>query len=105
MENVDIKDIKEILLKTGQIKGFTQICKTDDVVLNIVQKFGDSFKIAKGILLIFELSEKTSLFEINDIMGSIQENMNEHIEVVFLTNINNDLKENYVKYSITITGV
>ncbi len=102
MENIDIKDI---LLKTGQIKGFTQICKTDDVVLNIVQKFGNNFKIVKGLLLVFEFSEKTSLFKINDIMGSLQESMNESSEVVFFTNINNDLEENDMKYSITITGV
>lgn len=102
MENINIEDI---LLITGQIKGFTQISKTDDVVLNIVQKFGNNFKIVKGLLLVFELSEKTSLFKINDIMGSLQKNMNEHIEVVFFTNINNDLEENDMKYSITITGV
>jgi cell division GTPase FtsZ len=92
MKNIDTKDIEEILLKIGQSKGFTQICKSDDVTLNIVQKFRNDFKIAKGILLIFELSEKTSLFKINDIMGNLQENMNECIEVVFFTNINNDLK-------------
>lgn len=102
MENINIEDI---LLITGQIKGFTQISKTDDVVSNIVQKFGNNFKIVKGLLLVFELSEKTSLFKINDIMGSLQKNMNEHIEVVFFTNINNDLEENDMKYSITITGV
>lgn len=102
MENINIEDI---LLKTGQIKGFTQICKIDDVMSNIVQKFENDFKTAKGILLIFELSEKTSLFKINDIMGSLQESMNESSEVVFFTNINNDLEENYIKYSIVITGL
>lgn len=105
MENTNIEDIEEILLKRGQSKGFTQICKADDIVLNIVEKFENDFKTAKGILLIFELSEKTSLFKINDIIGSLQENMNEHIEVVFFTNINNDLEENYMKYSITVAGL
>ena len=82
-----------------------KVFNLDTITTDIKNEFSDELKSAKGIWMEFEILPTTSLFVINDIMGFINENIDEECEVIFETVSNKDLLENTVKCKILFTGL
>jgi cell division GTPase FtsZ len=87
------------------VSGCVKVFNLDTITTDIKNEFSDELKSAKGIWMEFEILPTTSLFVINDIMGFINENIDEECEVIFETVSNKDLLENTVKCKILFTGL
>jgi cell division GTPase FtsZ len=98
-------DLQVILSKIGKVSGCVKVFNLDTITTDIKNEFSDELKSAKGIWMEFEILPTTSLFVINDIMGFINENIDEECEVIFETVSNKDLLENTVKCKILFTGL
>ena len=98
-------DLQVILSKIGKVSGCVKVFNLDTITTDIKNEFSDELKSAKGIWMEFEILPTTSLFFINDIMGFINENIDEECEVIFETVSNKDLLENTVKCKILFTGL
>ena len=98
-------DLQVILSKIGKVSGCVKVFNLDTITTDIKSEFSDELKSAKGIWMEFEILPTTSLFVINDIMGFINENIDEECEVIFETVSNKDLLENTVKCKILFTGL
>ena len=98
-------DLQAILSKIGKVSGCVKVFNLDTITTDIKNEFSDELKSAKGIWMEFEILPTTSLFVINDIMGFINENIDEECEVIFETVSNKDLLENTVKCKILFTGL
>ncbi len=98
-------DLQVILSKIGKVSGCVKVFNLDTITTDIKNEFSDELKSAKGIWMEFEILPTTSLFVINDIMGFINENIDEECEVIFETVSNKDLLENTVKCKILFTGI
>jgi cell division GTPase FtsZ len=104
--NTDLQDLQVILSKIGKVAGYVKIFNVeDDVTSDLKNEFSTELKAAKGIWVEFEILPSTSLFIINDIMGFINDNIDENCEVIFATKTNEDLVENSVKCKILFTGL
>ena len=98
-------DLQVILSKIGKVSGCVKVFNLDTITTDIKNEFSDELKSAKGIWMEFEVLPTTSLFVLNDIMGFINENIDEECEVIFETVCNKDLLENTVKCKILFTGI
>lgn len=98
-------DLQVILSKIGKVSGCVKVFNLDTITTDIKNEFSDELKSAKGIWMEFEILPTTSLFVINDIMGFINENIDEECEVIFETVSNKNLLENTVKCKILFTGI
>ena len=98
-------DLQVILSKIGKVSGCVKVFNLDTITTDIKNEFSDELKSAKGIWMEFEILPTTSLFVINDIMGFINENIDEECAVMFETVSNKDLLENTVKCKILFTGL
>ena len=103
----DLQDLQIILSKIGRVTGYVKVFNVDDnnVTADMKNEFSDELKSAKGIWVEFEISPTISLFLINDIMGFINDNIDENSEIIFRTIVKEDMTENTVKCKILFTGL
>lgn len=107
LEHVEnnLQDLQVILSKIGKVSGCVKVFNLDTMATEIKNEFTNELKTAKGIWMEFEILPTTSLFVINDIMGFINENIDEDCEVMFETISSEDVLENTVKCKILFTGL
>lgn len=103
----NFQDLQTILSKIGRVAGYVKVFNVDDnnVASDMKNEFSDELKSAKGIWVEFEISPTISLFLINDIMGFINDNIDENCEIIFGTIINKDMTEKTIKCKILFTGL
>ncbi len=85
--------------------------KGDDAALRALEDAIDSPLLdkvslsgAKGILIHFNIHPQVSLFAINNVMGSIHDNIDSNAEIIFGTTTDSTLQTDEVKITIVATG-
>jgi len=104
--HIDFTDYKEILNYRGRISGYHyDVMKLDELEKEINDTVIDDLKNAKGILIEFKINQKESLFALNNILISIQESVNNDVEVIFGTKIYSIINLGEISCKILLTGL
>ena len=103
MKDTDWADYKTILSHAGKIDGLVGSCKVDEFINIVDESFKDLFSKAKGMLINFKLHKNQSLFIINDYMGRINDLAYIEAEIIFSTEIIDDIDEDILEYQIIVT--
>ena len=103
--NINFADYKTILSHRGKIIGVIDSCNINKLYEYLDVYIKDSMSKAKGILINFIIHKEQTLFVINDILSSIQDNANEEAEIIFSTKETLDNEKDVVSYQIIITGL
>lgn len=110
--NIDLNDYETVLKYKGKIVGSCFTSKLDSINEEFDKELGSYVSSAKGILINFHLYSKTSLFKINDFIGSINElivNINDEAsnnsEIIFSTKTDNTLNEDETNVQVIFTGL
>jgi len=102
---VDIADYITILSHNGKIAGIVSSCKIDEVENIFDETLKTSLSNAKGILVNFQLNKEQTLLTINDFMAKINEYSNEEADIIFSSEVRNDIDENIIGFQILVTGL
>ena len=88
-----LKDYQNLLNNFGEFRGFKKQIK-----LNELSKKLDSFDfaMAKSIIVDLDVPSSISLFEINDFVKYINENIDEDTQLIYYTNVNDNLKKDEI---------
>lgn len=105
MENTDWADYRTILSHSGKIKGLVGTCKIEEFIDKLDKSFINSFSKAKGILINFKFHKNQSLIIISDYMGKINDLAHIDAEIIFSTEIINNINEEILEYEIILTGL
>ncbi|PHO13766.1 cell division protein FtsZ [Malaciobacter marinus] len=109
--NTDFADVKTIMQHKGMALMGIGRAKGDDAALRALEDAIDSPLLdkvslsgAKGILIHFNIHPQVSLFAINNVMGSIHDNIDSNAEIIFGTTTDSTLQTDEVKITIVATG-
>lgn len=109
--NTDFADVKTIMQHKGMALMGIGRAKGEDAALRALEDAIDSPLLdkvslsgAKGILIHFNIHPQVSLFAINNVMGSIHDNIDSNAEIIFGTTTDSTLQTDEVKITIVATG-
>ncbi len=109
--NTDFADVKTIMQHKGMALMGIGKAKGEDAAQRALEDAIDSPLLdkvslsgAKGILIHFNIHPQVSLFAINNVMGSIHDNIDSNAEIIFGTTSDNTLEKDEVKITIVATG-
>ena len=105
MEDTDLADYKTILSHSGKIDGLVGNCKIEEFINKIDESLINSFSKAKGILINFKFHKNQSLFIISDYMEKINDLAHIKAEIIFSTEIIDNIDEEILEYEIILTGL
>ena len=105
MENTDWADYKTILSHSGKIDGLVGTCKIEEFINKIDESLKDSFSKAKGVLIDFKLHKNQSLSIINESMRKINDLVDYDADIIYSTEIIDNIDEDIIEYQIIITGL
>jgi len=101
---VDISEVKEILSHKGVILGLSGKTHIDTLAKEILQTCQESLKNAKGIILLFEMSDDGEISKISKQLNAISDFIedSEHI-LIFDVDSNNDLHKDEIIFKLLYT--
>lgn len=109
--NTDFADVKTIMQHKGMALMGIGKAKGEDAALRALEDAIESPLLdkvslsgAKGILIHFNIHPQVSLFAINNVMGSIHDNIDSNAEIIFGTTTDSSLQTDEVKITIVATG-
>ncbi|AXH15279.1 cell division protein FtsZ [Malaciobacter mytili LMG 24559] len=109
--NTDFADVKTIMQHKGMALMGIGKAKGEDAAQRALEDAIDSPLLdkvslsgAKGILIHFNIHPQVSLFAINNVMGSIHDNIDSNAEIIFGTTSDSTLEKDEVKITIVATG-
>ena len=107
MENleIDLADYKIILSHKGRIDGLVGFCKIDEFINQFDDSFKNSLLNAKGILVVFSFNSKHSFDFTGYHLEKIYSYTNNNAEIIFGTEIDDNIDMDIVNYQIIITGL
>lgn len=101
---MDLEDYKTILAHAGKIDGIVGVCKINEFDNNL-EYIKNSILKAKGIIIKFGIHKNQSLFIITDHMSQIYDLTNIDTDIIFGTEIIDDIDENLLRFEIIVTGI
>ena len=105
MENTDWADYKTILSHSGKIDGLVGTCKIEEFIDKLDESLINSFLKSKGILINFKFHKNQSLSMISDYMDKINDLAHVEAEIIFSTEIIDNIDEEILEYEIILTGL
>ncbi|RXJ87045.1 cell division protein FtsZ [Arcobacter sp. CECT 8985] len=109
--NTDFADVKTIMQHKGMALMGIGRAKGEDAAVHALEDAIESPLLdkvslsgAKGILIHFNIHPQVSLFAINNVMGSIHDNIDSNAEIIFGTTSDSTLEKDEVKITIVATG-
>ncbi len=104
--DIDYADYKTINRHNGYTIGFnSDVVLVNDLEVELLKKFKNYLEKAKGILVTYSIKEDKNLFDISAIMEKLSDITNSDSEIIFGTEIDNNLKINECRFHIYITGL
>jgi len=91
-ENLDF-DYKNLLNIFGEFRGFKELLKLDEL-LKRIDRF--DFTGAKSIVIEIDIPNNISLLTINDLLSNINKYIAKDTQLVYYTNVNDELKEDEI---------
>ncbi|MGB5792135.1 hypothetical protein [Poseidonibacter sp.] len=108
MEDATINsdDYKQINQHSGYSIGFnSEVIFLKNLDTEIIERLNDYLPQAKGALIKFLINKEQSMLSINDTMEKLTNSINSECEIIFGTEIKEDIKLDECKFNIYITGL
>ena len=104
--NLDYADYKTINCHKGYTIGFnSDILPINDLEVELLQRFKKHLAKAKGVLIKYTISEDKNLLDISTIMEKLNNIIDNDVEIIFATEVDNNLKIEECRFHILIAGL
>lgn len=103
---IDEADRKTINAHKGYSIGFnSEVIAIREMEDELINRFQDYLPLAKAILIIFDINEDQTMFDIGDVMELLNNRLNQDCEIIFGTQCDENIELGKCRFHIEITGL